>query len=724
MQVTFGGHPLLWIDPPPAGTYTYNALSVSGSNATALNGAGGEVVEITGDFLPPADVTRLGVFFVLSTCPPKSAGSPGCPLHFATCSSAVLVSRSRLTCAAPPGFGAGLNVTVRARGFGIDASGVGGGLITYRPPSVQSASVVCAGATQNQPCEQVLPTEGGAAAGTLLHVHGDSLGVWPLNPLDSAPSGPPSQWAVFLQSPFFSESSMACVIVSISPDLITCVPPPGSGAALNVSLTPPYGPGSVLLGGVSYRAPELDGDKFGLRVLEQAGGQTLQVAGTGFGPPATLLPPVAPEILVLFIGGQPCVNVTLAPAVAGVSTATCVTPPGVNASLVVEMVLGGQVAACRVAGGCRISYAAPRLLLASEPNSGAAAKLLHAEANYTASAVGERLQLCGLNLGNDAADMSPVIMVGGAPCHLEVTTGKRPKDSLCVTCRGMVSRNWANSTVDAVVAVGNQLSGVAIPVFPRLHVHSVTPPRGVPGGILTIKGAYFGRTEADLQDITIGGRSCLTPRFPSFVAENLVMCEVPLGSGSGLSVAVTRAGSGPAQNTSVHFAFASVISAVQLGQTNGTSGDVPVAALVASAAGSATLHFNVDIFGAALGGGQNDISPSSISVAGAFCASVQWLQHSHVRCLGLPSADLPRGARPDAPLTVRFTSIGGADVMSGAIVPVMGLPAVGACQSSVDRRGQLWTNPLRPACGVRGGANVFCLALGTTHTCDLHHPSA
>jgi len=241
------------------------------------------------------------------------------------------------------------------------------------------------------------------------------------------------------------------------------------------------------------------------------GGAAVTLFGSNLGTSAS-------QIAAVLVGETACLSWRLLTE----NTIECVTPPGVGAALTVSVV---------TAGGIRGRSAIP--FLAYSPP---VMTFLDPSYAFSDEAVAYDVTVSGRNFGSRAADLTEA-SVGGVPCASVVHMGDRR-----FQCRGLRAP-WRDRTVRVVVGGQASVASGLFDFLPPPFVDGVSPDVGTTAGgtNVTIFGAGFGVSAADVAEVTVGSRPCVSL---TFVSQTELRCVVPAGVGASLPVRVQTVANG------------------------------------------------------------------------------------------------------------------------------------------------------------------------------------
>eukprot|EP00163_Fabomonas_tropica_P033242 TRINITY_DN863_c0_g1_i5.p1 TRINITY_DN863_c0_g1~~TRINITY_DN863_c0_g1_i5.p1 ORF type:complete len:6170 (-),score=768.16 TRINITY_DN863_c0_g1_i5:895-19404(-) len=377
----------------------------------------------------------------------------------------------------------------------------------------------------------------------------------------------------------------ACTSPSIlSHELAKCQTPAGIGGGINVVLSRAGQDNTGQTGSYAlwtYERPtvtNLDPD-----TTPAVGGVNITITGTQFGPAGTL--PTAS------IGGTVCSN----PVWLSGTSMLCSVPAGVGLNLVVTVTIGGNTNN----PGARFTYAPPTVTLASlqtGPTLG-----------------GSVVTLSGTNFG--VAGNSVVLKVGGIACQNPTNNVLSDTKVKCVVPAGIgYNRDIFIDASGQDTTLSNAWTYLAPTVL------TITPTTGGTSGgyMATIAGTNFGPSGTFVA-ATLGGVNCLAS---TWLADNLVRCQVPAGSGGSKGATVVVGNGAPLGMEGRLAARGNLFTY----DPPGVTGLVPPA-LLSNTIGGLVFTVLGSNFGASAA------SPAQVLVGGTLCQTTTWLSDTELKCL-------------------------------------------------------------------------------------------
>ena len=308
-----------------------------------------------------------------------------------------------------------------------------------------------------------------------------------------------------------------CPIISSTSTTILCTIPAGQGTSLAVYVTVGSQSSSQAIT-FDYAAPILLAYS-PVATFSTIGGDILTLNGGNFG--------TAPTISV---GGSDCplLNVNLAQTIIN-----CTMPDGQGTSQSIIVRVGS-----RTTTSLTLDYTAP-VITSIDPTS-----------DYTSG--GAILTIFGSNFGTSGS-----VLLGGSTCNV-VAPGFSQSTIRCIIPRGMGTNR------EIIVVVSSQSASFSgIFRYKPPVITSVFPLSGPTGGItpITISGLSFGQSSGNtFGSVSIGGRTCSISTW----VDTQVVCILPIGSGSRLTVSLTTLGTAAqtASNSSLFSYYSPVINTI------------------------------------------------------------------------------------------------------------------------------------------------------------------
>jgi len=454
------------------------------------------------------------------------------------CTGVVIASSESLQCNAPPGAGTDLDVVV-INALGLASTG-GNGIVSYQPPRIQ----------------RVEPRY--AIAGNVdfeFIVYGTNFG---------SPNGGTVPSSVIIggqecpQVELLSSTAAKCLGLSGYKGWPSQVVSLAVGGQSDIQVS------ENLF--VAYDEPNViavhpaTGDT--------SGGYNITITGTSFGESSS-------DLSAIMIGNYACTLVRVLSS----REAICTVPPGVGASLSVEVVSRGEITS---SGGPTFSYSTPRLVSVTPgrtltatgmysdffirgTNLGAIAAPGTEANGGTCAMNGTILSATEQSLGNanetnvsdwmlhrKIVDLSSYL--ASAPdeaCTIppsEVTVGGRPCGSIrilnssALVCLNVSADGWKSPAVIADVGGQQAVEFNLLEVEQAPIVTGVRPASGKTTGndTIVVTGLGLGNGMHELHPehpISVGGRPCLES---TFVSPTSLRCAIPPGIGSQRDVVVTN----------------------------------------------------------------------------------------------------------------------------------------------------------------------------------------
>ncbi|KAA0176321.1 hypothetical protein FNF27_02018 [Cafeteria roenbergensis] len=365
--------------------------------------------------------------------------------------------------------------------------------------------------------------------------------------------------------------------------------------------------------GVAYSKPTLSSLST-TAGLAQAGGTSLTVLGSNFGPASAPLP-------IVFVGPARCGSVTRGSGSLAHVQLTCAVPSGVGKDLAVTAEVGGQNATTALSA----SYAQPDVQGVSPTYAFAAQNGVVWDVNVTGAALGAR--------PSHISDLR----IGGATCPASALEWHSSK---LVRCRGLPASAIQSGTSAVLLATQGYYAAQDVnflvlgrPVF-NIDPDFSTAPTASGGKMRLLASAdSFGFATADVVSVEVGNENASSPgefafryqcALPTRTASGVLECEMPPGVGAALHVRVTTRG-----------------KASNLFQSPGNrlwSYRPPAISSLSPASvtfSTNVTEYNFTIFGTNFGNPAEP--PTEVKVGGFACPRFELVNSSELRCLGIPA---------------------------------------------------------------------------------------